>query len=64
MTGNAAVNNDVLIGMKAIRQALNGVSEPTVLKWKAESGLPIKKNGGQWVGSRANLEKWWREFTK
>ncbi|MEK6531267.1 MAG: hypothetical protein AABZ23_02095 [Deltaproteobacteria bacterium] len=56
--------NDILIGMKAIRQALNNVSETTVLKWHAESDLPIKKNGGVWTASRRNIEKWWEKFTR
>jgi len=54
-------NGDVLIGMKAVCQALNGVSEETALKWHRQSGLPIKKKGGVWVGSKANIEKWWQE---
>ncbi|MBE7413852.1 MAG: hypothetical protein HS130_00935 [Deltaproteobacteria bacterium] len=53
--------SDVLVGMKAICQALNGVSEDTVLKWHRGSGLPIKKKGGVWIGSRLRIETWWRE---
>lgn len=57
--------NDILIGMKVIRQVLKDVSEPTVLKWHREYGLPIRKKGGVWTGSRAKIENWWTEdFTK
>lgn len=60
-----AVETDILVGMKAICQALNGVSEETALKWHREAALPIKKAGGIWTGSRSRIEKWWKEdFTK
>jgi len=56
--------SEILIGMKAIRQVLNNISEATVLKWHRESDLPIKKKGGQWVCSRSKLEKWWQDFAQ
>lgn len=56
--------NDILIGMKAIRQVLNDVGEATVLKWHRESDLPMKKKGGQWVSSRSKIERWWQDFAQ
>ena len=53
--------SDIFIGMKSIRQAVGDVSEVTVLKWQRESSLPIKKPSGVWIGSKANIERWWKE---
>lgn len=59
------VESEILMGMKAICQLLNGISEDTALKWHREAGLPIKKVGGIWTGSRSRIEKWWQEeFTR
>jgi len=58
--------NNLLIGMKAICQFLNGISEATALKWHRELGLPIKKTSqsGYWVGSRTKIEEWSRNVTE
>jgi len=55
-----AAAGDMLIGMKAITQYLNNISEATALKWHREIGLPIKKTGknGYWVGSRKRIDAW------
>ncbi|OGQ60748.1 MAG: hypothetical protein A3J24_06465 [Deltaproteobacteria bacterium RIFCSPLOWO2_02_FULL_53_8] len=64
MTDGQDTRSRILIGMKDISRALNGVSEETVLKWHRESDLPIKKNGGVWTGSLDNILEWWKNFTK
>lgn len=56
-------SNEILNGMKEICQYL-GKSEPTVLKWARDMGLPIKKTGdnGVWVGSRTKIDAWVVEY--
>lgn len=54
--------DDKLKGMAAISGHL-GVSEVTVLKWQRECGLPIRKAGGIWVGSRRRLDDWFGEYS-
>lgn len=56
-------SNGKLVGMKAIRQHMNNVSEATALSWHRDYGMPIKKVGGIWVGNRNNLDKWFEGFT-
>lgn len=59
---------DLIVGMKAISEVLH-VSEPTVLKWKRELDLPIKKgskNGteGVWIGSLSKINAWVQEYVE
>lgn len=53
---------DVLFGITSICKFL-GVSEATVVKWMREyEDFPIKKmEGGMYIGSRSELNKWFRE---
>ena len=52
--------SDVLSGMKEICNFL-GVSDKTALDWHKFRGMPIRKEGGIWVGSRKKIEAWNRE---
>lgn len=54
-------NNNKLIGMKAICQHMNGISESTVLKWFREMDMPINKIDGIWYGSKKKLDVWFEE---
>ena len=58
-----APHNDKLVGMKAIRQHLNNISEATTLAWSREYGLPIKKLGGIWIGHKQSIDKWFETFS-
>jgi len=42
---------------------MNNVSEATTTSWHREYGMPIKKVGGIWIGSRNRLDVWFEEFT-
>lgn len=51
-----------LNGMKEISNFL-GFSESTVLKHKREyPGMPIKKEGGIWIGDPIKLEEFYRNL--
>ena len=50
-------SEDILNGMKEIECYLNR-SAPTVLKWHYNMGLPIRKLGGIWEGSKKGIDKW------
>jgi len=55
----------VLCGMNEICKVVGNVSADTVLKWKNEyTSFPIEKLGGQWVGYRDAILKWWRDFSE
>jgi hypothetical protein len=58
-----AENNNKLVGMKAIRQHMNNVSEATATAWHRQYGMPIKKVGGIWIGDRRKLDGWFETFT-
>lgn len=61
-----AKSDDILNGMKAICDYV-GRSEPTVLKYHRELGMPIRKlptegRKGPWQGSKRAIDKWNQEF--
>jgi hypothetical protein len=56
------VRANFLNGMKEIVEYV-GFSQPTVLKHKrAYPGMPIRKEGGVWIGDPAKLEGFYRDL--
>ena len=56
-------DQDILIGIKAIRPVLGNVSEATILKWKREyPSMPMRKIKGQWTTTRNEMIRWWNFF--
>lgn len=57
---SAAVDPGMVVGWKAICQALGGVSKPTALKWARDHGLPVHRPAGAPVMLLADRDEWVR----